>query len=312
MDVASAALGRIAGSCAAARRTSGSSAAPGFQYSRAATAAARLAAPSSEILAGRSGRRPWADAFSVNHGSRAALPGHRVDLNTMAFRLPRDARLVRFPTADGLQLEGRLTAGSRDRGVVLCHPHPLYGGSMLTPVILTVEGAFHAAGFTTLAFNFRGVGGSEGTHGEGRAEVADVAGALAHLRAALDGQPSLIAVAGYSFGSHVGGQAAAADPGVGFYLGVAPVLARYDYGFLAGLRGRVALIGGTRDEFSDPARLQTFAASLPEPTWLRVLDADHFFGDALDSLAASCRDAIRWATGSGPRDAGPTRHVPPR
>ena len=160
----------------------------------------------------------------------------------MAFRLPRDARLVRFPSADGLQLEGRLTAGSRDQGVVLCHPHPLYGGSMLTPVILTVETAFREAGFTTLAFNFRGVGASEGTHGEGRTEVADVAGALAHLRASLDAPPRLVAVAGYSFGSHVGGRAAAADPGVGFYLGVAPVLARYDYGFLAGLRGRVALI----------------------------------------------------------------------
>ena len=115
---------------------------------------------------------------------------------------------------------------------------------MLTPVILTVEAAFHAAGFTTLAFNFRGVGASEGTHGEGRTEVADVAGALAHLRASLDGSPRLVAVAGYSFGSHVGGRAAAADPGVGFYLGVAPVVARYDYGFLAGLRGRVALISG--------------------------------------------------------------------
>ena len=95
----------------------------------------------------------------------------------MAFRLPRDARVVRFPSGDGLQLEGRLTAGSRRHGVVLCPPHPLYGGSMLTSVILTVEAAFRAAGFTTLAFNFRGISASEGTHGEGRTEVRDVAGA---------------------------------------------------------------------------------------------------------------------------------------
>ena len=217
----------------------------------------------------------------------------------MAFRLPRDAWLVRFPSADDLQLEGRLTPGGRDRGVVLCHPHPLYGGSMLTPVILTVEAAFHAAGFTTLAFNFRGVGGSEGTHGEGRTEVTDVAGALAHLRSVLDGQPGLIAVAGYSFGSHVGGRAAAADPGVGFYLGVAPVLARYDYGFLAGFRGRVALIAGTRDEFSAPARLEALAASLPGPPWVRVLETDHFFADALDDLAAACAEAIASAPALG-------------
>ena len=218
----------------------------------------------------------------------------------MAFRLPRGARLVRFPSSDGLSLEGRLTAGGRDRGVVLCHPHPLYGGSMLTPVILTVEAAFHAAGFTTLAFNFRGVGGSEGTHGEGRTEVADVAGALAHLRTALDASPGLVAVAGYSFGSHVGGRAAAADPGVGFYLGVAPVVGRYDYGFLADVRGRVALIAGARDEFNDPARLRALAAGLPGSPWLRVLDADHFFADALDELAAACRDAIAWAVTDSP------------
>ena len=213
----------------------------------------------------------------------------------MAFRLPRGATLVRFPSADGLSLEGRLTPGAGDRGVVLCHPHPLYGGSMLTPVIMTVEAAFHAAGFTTLAFNFRGVGASEGVHGEGRTEVADVAGALAHLRASLDAPPRPVAVAGYSFGSHVGGRAAAADPGVGFYLGVAPVVARYDYGFLAGLRGRIALISGRRDEYSDAAKLEALAASLPARPWLRTLEADHFFADALDELGAACGEAIAWA-----------------
>jgi alpha/beta superfamily hydrolase len=215
----------------------------------------------------------------------------------MAFRLPRGARLVRFPSIDGLSLEGRLTAGRQDHGVVLCHPHPLYGGSMLTPVILTVEAAFHAAGFTTLAFNFRGVGASEGTHGEGRTEVADVAGALAHLRAALDGAPGLVAVAGYSFGSHVGGQAAAAGPDVGLYLGVAPVVARYDYGFLGGFRGRIALIAGRRDEFSDPTRLEALAARLPERPWLRVLETGHFFRDALEPLGVACQEAIAWGMG---------------
>jgi uncharacterized protein len=168
---------------------------------------------------------------------------------------------------------------------------------MLTPLILTVEAAFHAAGFTTLAFNFRGVGASQGTHGEGRTEIADVAGALAHLRAPLDGQPDLIAVAGYSFGSQVGGRAASADPGVGFYLGVAPVLARYDYGFLAGLRGRVALIAGAHDEPSNWARIEGLAATLPAPQWLRVIEADYFFADSLDDLAAACQDPIIWASG---------------
>jgi alpha/beta superfamily hydrolase len=92
---------------------------------------------------------------------------------------------------------------------------------MLTPVIMTAEQAFQEAGYTTLAFNFRGVGGSEGTHGEGRAEVADVAGGLSFLEESLGGRPRLLGVVGYSFGSYVGAMAAAADDRVGFYLGMA-------------------------------------------------------------------------------------------
>ncbi len=210
-----------------------------------------------------------------------------------AFRLSRDARLVRFAAVDGIGLEGRLTVAARDRAVVLCHPHPLYGGSMLTPVILTAEQAFQEVGWTTLAFNFRGVGGSEGTHGEGEAEVADVAGALEHLADALGATPGRAAIAGYSFGSVVGGRVAATDARVGFYLGIAPPVNPYDFGFLRQARCRVAFIAGTRDEFCDRARLEVLAASLAEPPWVRFLDTDHFFAGALDALGAACRQAAR-------------------
>jgi len=266
----------------------------------------------------------------------------------VAFRLHRDARLVHFASADGVRLEGRLTVVSpnrgalpdrdagRARGVVLCHPHPLYGGSMLSPVVLTAEQAFREAGWTTLAFNFRGVGGSRGTHDEGVAEQGDVTGALDALVAALaegspasrtsalgpstpgppDPRPSVLespaagapatqpasaaapvcAIAGYSFGSLVGAQVAAQDRRVTFYLGIAPVLDRRDFGFLRSAHGRLAFIGATRDQFCAPARLEALVATLPGPPWLRFVEADHFFADALDDLAAACRDAIAWAT----------------
>ena len=74
-------------------------------------------------------------------------------------------------------------------------------------------------------------------------------------------------------------------------------MTRYDYGFLAGLRGRVALIAGAHDELSSSARIEALAASLPAAPWLRVLQADHFFADSLDDLAAACQDAIIWASG---------------
>lgn len=216
----------------------------------------------------------------------------------MPIRLSAKAVLVSLFSSDGLRLEGRLTRGSPDRGVVLCHPHPLYGGSMLTPVIMTVEQAFQEAGYTTLAFNFRGVGGSEGAHGEGRAELADVTGALTYLGETLGGRPQKFAVAGYSFGSFVGAMAAAADRRVGFYLGVALPLDHYDFGFLRQAVCPMALIGATRDEHCDAARFETLYLSLPATPWVRRLDTTHSFSDALDALVQACRDAIAWVVGS--------------
>jgi alpha/beta superfamily hydrolase len=212
----------------------------------------------------------------------------------MPIRLSHDAELIHFPSSDGLRLEGRLTKGAADRGVVLCHPHPLHGGSMLTPVIMTTEQVFQEAGYTTLAFNFRGVGGSEGSYGEGRAEVADAIGALDHLEVALGSRPKLLAVAGYSFGSYVGAMTAAADQRIGFYLGIAPPLNHYDFGFLRQAICRVALIGGTHDEFCEAARFKALYLSLPATPWVRVLETDHFFTGALDDLPQACRDAIAW------------------
>jgi uncharacterized protein len=212
----------------------------------------------------------------------------------MPIRLSSQGVLVRFHSSDGLRLEGRLTRASGEAAVALCHPHPLYGGSMLTPVIMRAEQAFQEAGYTTLAFNFRGVGESEGTHGEGRAEVADVTGALGHLEEALGARPKQMAVAGYSFGSYVGAMAATADERVGFYLGIAPPLSHYDFGFLRQAICRVALIGGQLDEYCDAAQFKRLYLSLPATPWTRVLDTDHFFSDARDDLTQACRDAIAW------------------
>jgi len=213
----------------------------------------------------------------------------------MPIRLSHNSMPVRFSSSDGLRLEGRLTKAAPDRAVVLCHPHPLYGGSMLTPVIMTAEQAFQEAGYTTLAFNFRGVGGSEGAYGEGQAEVADVVGAISFLEETFGGQPKLQAVAGYSFGSYVGAMAAATDARAGFYLGIAPPLNHYEFSFLRRAICLMALIGARRDEHCEAARFEALYLSLPATPWVRLLDTDHLFKDALDDLATACRDAIAWA-----------------
>jgi hypothetical protein len=159
---------------------------------------------------------------------------------------------------------------------------------------MTVEQAFQAAGYTTLAFNFRGVGGSEGTYGEGRAEIADVIGALEFLEQVVESRSLRLAVAGYSFGCYVGAMATVADPRVQFFLGVAPPLTRYDLRTLRHAVCRVALIGATLDEFCPRPMFEELFFSLPATPWTRLLDTDHGFTDALDALALGCRDAIAW------------------
>jgi len=156
------------------------------------------------------------------------------------------------------------------------------------------------SGYTTLAFNFRGVGASQGTYGEGWAEVADVTGALDFLGHALGSIPCMQVVAGYSFGSVVGGRVAAGDSRVRLYLGIAPPLNHDDFAFLRSAACRIALVAGSRDEFCDREALEAVAASLPRKAWLRVLDTDHFFAEKLAELVQACRDVIAWTEGEEP------------
>ncbi|MFQ5828821.1 MAG: hypothetical protein ACE5JD_06655 [Candidatus Methylomirabilia bacterium] len=72
----------------------------------------------------------------------------------------------------------------------------------------------------------------------------------------------------------------------------------YDFMFLAQATCRIALIGGSHDEFCDRERLEALSASLPARPWRRVLDTDHFFTEALEELAGACRDVVAWAQGA--------------
>src|SRR5207244_7576920 len=91
-------------------------------------------------------------------------------------------------TSDGVTLEARISGPTSPMGgVVICHPHPLYGGDMNNPVVTLAAEEAAAAGLCALRFNFRGVGRSSGSHDNGDAEQRDVEAAVAHLRAALGG-----------------------------------------------------------------------------------------------------------------------------
>jgi len=128
-------------------------------------------------------------------------------------------------------------------GVVICHPHPLYGGDMENPVVVRVQEVCAGLGLATLRFNFRGVGASGGVHGGGVGEQDDAAAALDALAKAMGG--GTLAIAGYSFGSRIAALVGSRDGRVGGIALIAPPLAMSDFGFLEDIRVPTLAVAGT-------------------------------------------------------------------
>ena len=172
----------------------------------------------------------------------------------------------------------RAPAGSK-RAVVICHPHPLYGGSMHSPVPLAITKTLLELGgddVATLRFNFRGVGASGGTHDDGRAEIEDARAAIAELRRRAPG--AKMTVGGHSFGSWVGLRAAGADGDVERVALVAPSTRFFEFGTddAVAFAGPIAIVIGDEDEFCDPSEAKALAEKLHAR--LQILQGfDHHF-----------------------------------
>lgn len=181
-----------------------------------------------------------------------------------------------FFDAGAIRLAGCFTLKGR-APVVVCHPHPLYGGDRNNNVVMAIARGAQAAGHSTLRFDFRGGGGSGGTHGGGEDEVQDIAAALSEaLR--LSGQSRAI-VAGYSFGAHVAINYLRSPQAVSpeFWIGVAPPFDMYPF---TGWPAMPALVlVGDRDAFCPQAVFERVAGSLPAGSESRIIGgAGHFFG----------------------------------
>ena len=208
-------------------------------------------------------------------------------------------RTVAIPAAGGPELEAGLAlpAGAR-LGVVVCHPHPRYGGDMDSPVVVTAVEACRQRGLGGLRFNFRGVGASAGGWDEGRGEQDDVRAALAYLRAQMK-PPSRVALAGYSFGAAMAtAVAAAGEPLAGLAL-IAPPLAAPSWRFPGRLvvDGPILIVAGSADAYCPAEALATLTAGIPAATATVIEGADHFFSGGLDALAAAVG---AWATKLAP------------
>jgi alpha/beta superfamily hydrolase len=188
----------------------------------------------------------------------------------------------------GVILEGVLVPGTAPGGVVITHPHPLFGGNMANNVVLTATRAFAARGLATLRFNFRGVGRSTGAYGGGIEETADVAMALAFLKSQTPGPHCLV---GYSFGAFVAGQALLQGLEIDGAILISPPIAFMDLSFLPQTPGLRLIIVGDRDELCPLERLRALLAEGETPPKIRVIHgADHFFGNNEEQLFRVLRE----------------------
>jgi alpha/beta superfamily hydrolase len=208
------------------------------------------------------------------------------------------------------RLEALLNAGAENatRAALVCHPHPLFGGTLHNKVVFHTMKALNSFGFPVLRFNFRGAGLSQGEHDQGEGEADDVRAALDWL----DSEYHLpLIFAGFSFGAAVGLRAACPDSRVKAVIGVGtpvgPVVAdseaprNYTFDFLRECTKPKLFVSGDRDQFGPRAQLEELVASIPEPKKLVIVEgADHFFEGRLRELRETIEAWVRQAVSSQP------------
>lgn len=177
---------------------------------------------------------------------------------------------------------------------VVCHPHPLHGGTMHNKVVYTVARAFEDLGMPTLRFNYRGVGASAGRYDNGRGELLDALAVIAYGRARWPHAP--LALGGFSFGALVALRASLSEP-VAHLVTVAPPVSRPESAIPERPACPWLIVQGDADEIVDHRQVTAYAERFSPPPQLQVLaGVDHFFHGRLREL----HEAVRgFAVGEG-------------
>lgn len=203
---------------------------------------------------------------------------------------PVEVSVVQFASTDGTVLEGDLLVPADATGsAVVCHPHPLYGGSRQDAVVAALTRAFVGAGRRVLRFDFRGSGGSGGTHDSGGAERNDLRAALEEV----DPGGGPLTIAGYSFGADI---ALSIDhPAADRWIVVAPPLAAVAADELVAPSDPrpVTVIAAAHDQFNSPEQLRPRMATWKGATLRVVESADHFFTGAHRQVSELAAAALR-------------------
>jgi alpha/beta superfamily hydrolase len=176
---------------------------------------------------------------------------------------------------------------------VICHPHPAYGGTMDNNVVMAAVEALQETGHSTLRFNFRGVGRSEGRYDNGVGETEDLRAAMEFVWKKAGDAPVILV--GYSFGSWIAAKVLQDDTSAAHVILIAPPTSMFDLSMLnkdEQERSRHIIVG-ERDQFCDRQALQEIYNKLPEPKSLRIIPhTDHFFFAHEKFLIETIKEAV--------------------
>jgi len=199
---------------------------------------------------------------------------------------------LHIPASHG-QLEAILKepAGER-RGIgLVCHPHPLGGGTMHNKVVFRAAAGLMDAGLTTLRFNFRGVGSSTGEHDEIEGGREDVRDALNYMTREYPGED--LTLAGFSFGSRTALEVGFNDNRVSRLISIGTPVDKYgDYEFLIGVKKPILFVHGDRDEFGSIETLRPLVDEVAKTADTEIVifaNCGHFFDEHLNELRAAVR-----------------------
>jgi alpha/beta superfamily hydrolase len=182
------------------------------------------------------------------------------------------------------------SGGTRPQfAAVVCHPHPLFGGTMHNKVVYQTAKSLDALGIPVLRFNFRGAGQSAGVHDGGRSEQGDVSAALDFLAREFPAVPLLLA--GFSFGASVGMRVGCGDSRVSRLIGLGIPVNGVDFSFLLQCDKPKLFVHGSNDEFGAIEKVKSLISTLPGDNHLVVVEGvDHFFAGKLNELGSAIKD----------------------
>jgi alpha/beta superfamily hydrolase len=181
------------------------------------------------------------------------------------------------------RLEGYWQAGAAGKGVVITHPHPMYGGTMNNPVVETLQNAYRQQGYATLRFNFRGVGGSPGNYDNGIGEQDDVRAAMAYVE---NMNVRSVDLAGYSFGAWVNsGVAAGGNTPVESMIMISPPVGFIEFENVGALSCLKLVVTGSRDDIAPVDQIRDLLPAWNPDAHFEIIDGcDHFYSGHLDRL----------------------------